>query len=124
MARTVNIYSDSLIAASDLSSAQFTFVELDTTAGGSKATVPSAGGTAYGVLQDKPKSGQIGSVLVIGESPVVVGSGGVTAGDLIATDNAGKAVTAVSGNYILGRAKETAAAGAYCTVALQRAGKL
>lgn len=117
MAREVNIFSISKVAAADLSSSQFCAVVTDTAG---KAALPgSTGLMATGILQDKPASGQVGSVMVLGESKGLVGTGGVTAGDHVAAiTTTGQIVTAATGNYILGIANETAAAGALTTVTL------
>jgi hypothetical protein len=59
-----------------------------------------------GVLQDAPASGEPANVVVFGLSKMVAG-GTITAGQLVGTDNAGKAVAIVAGTdttqYILGR---------------------
>ena len=61
---------------------------------------------------------------MLGVSKLVVGAVGVTAGDLLATDVNGKAVTAVAGNKILGRALATGAAGVIILALIQQKGKL
>ena len=122
MARSVNIWSKSLIAAADLSSSQYGAVVVDTNG---KAALPgSAGVQCVGILQDKPKSGQVGTVMVLGESKAVAGTGGVTAGDALHAATDGSVVTATSGKFILGIALDTAAAGAYTTVVLVPGGKV
>ena len=80
-------------ASADLSASQFCFVAVN--ANGQLA-LPSAGGDAEGILQDKPNgAGVYGEVGILGVSKLVVGAAGVTAGDLLATDVNGKAVTAI-----------------------------
>jgi hypothetical protein len=109
-------------ASADLSASQFCFVVVN--ANGQLA-LPSAGGDAEGILQDKPNAaGQAAEVGILGVSKVVVGTGGVTAGDLLATDANGKAVTAATGNKILGRALATGAAGTLIPALIQQKGKL
>lgn len=117
MAREVKIFSDSYIAAADLSSSQFCAVVTDTAG---KAALPgSTGLLATGILQDKPTAGQVGEVLILGKSKGLVGTGGVTMGDHVtALTTTGRIVTAATGNYILGIAQDTAAAGEYTTVLL------
>ena len=88
-------------------------------------TLPSAGGDADGILQDKPNAlGVFGEVGILGVSKLVVGAAGVTAGDLLTTDTAGKAVTAASTNKILGRALASGASGVIIPALIQQKGKL
>jgi hypothetical protein len=111
-----------LPASADLSASQFCFVAVN--ANGQLA-LPSAGGDAEGILQDKPNAaGQAAEVGILGISKLVVGAGGVTAGDLLATDVNGKAVTAATGNKILGRALATGTAGTLIPALIQQKGKL
>lgn len=121
MAREVNIFTKSVIAAADLSSSQFCAVKLDTSA---KAALPGAGGQCFGIIQNKPKAAESASVMVLGQSKMVVGSAGVTMGDQITPDTAGKAVTAVSTNYVLGLALETGVSADIISVLLLPGGKV
>lgn len=116
MANTINIWSKSLIAAADLSASQYCAVIVDTAG---KAALPgSTGLMCIGILQDKPTSGQVGQVLVHGESKALC-NGTVTAGDHVAAiTTTGKIATAATGNYILGIAMESGTAGALITVDL------
>ncbi len=109
-------------ASADLSASQFCFVVVN--ANGQLA-LPAAGGDAEGILQDKPNgAGVIGEVGILGISKLVVGAAGVAAGDLLATDANGKAVTAASANKILGRALATGGAGTIIPALIQQKGKL
>ena len=111
-----------LLASADLSASQFCFVVVN--ANGQLA-LPAAGGDAEGILQDKPNgAGVVGEVGILGVSKLVVGAAGVTGGDLLASDAAGKAVTAASTNKILGRALATGAAGVIIPALIQQKGKL
>jgi hypothetical protein len=111
-----------LPASADLSASQFCFVVVN--ANGQLA-LPAAGGDAEGILQDKPNgAGVVGEVGILGVSKLVVGAAGVTGGDLLASDANGKAVTAVTGNKILGRALATGAAGVIIPALIQQKGKL
>src|SRR5579884_3674982 len=104
-------------ASADLSASQFCFVAVN--ANGQLA-LPAAGGDADGILQDKPNAaGSAGEVGILGVSKLVVGAGGVTAGDLLASDVNGKAVTAAAGNKILCRALATGAAGTIIPALIQ-----
>jgi hypothetical protein len=116
----------SLPASGDLSASQYCFV---TTNNAGNVAVTGAGLSADGVLQDKPTAaGQSSEVAPLDGciSKVVVGgtAATLTAGDLVASDAAGKAVTATTGNYILGRALATRTTGQVAPVLLFSMGKL
>jgi len=109
-------------ASADLSASQFCFMTVNSSG---QLALPSAGGDADGILQDKPNAAAVeGELAVLGISKLVVGTAGVTAGDLLATDANGKAVTATTGNKILGRALATGAAGVIIPALIQQKGKL
>ncbi len=111
-----------LPASADLSASQFCFVAVNANG---QLVLPAAGGDAEGILQDKPNgAGAYGEVGILGVSKLVVGAGGVTAGDLLSCDVNGKAVTAAAGNKILGRALTTGAAGVIIPALIQQKGKL
>jgi hypothetical protein len=120
MAKELQLFDRSYIAAADLSSSQFCAVALDNTG---KVNLPSAGAKIIGVLQNKPKSGQVADVRVLGVTKMVAGTGGVTAGDALKANSDGTALTATSGTYQIGFAESTAAAGAYATAILLPSGK-
>ena len=109
-------------ASADLSASQFCFMTINSSG---QLALPSAGGDADGILQDKPNGvGVEGELAVLGISKLVVGTAGVTCGDLLTTDAAGKAVTATTGNKILGRALATGASGVIIPALIQQKGKL
>jgi len=111
-----------LPASADLSASQFCFVAVNSDG---NLALPAAGGDADGILQDKPNAlGAFGEVGILGVSKLVVGAAGVTAGDLLTTDTAGKAVTAASTNKILGRALASGASGVIIPALIQQKGKL
>ena len=122
MAYEQTLHTISAPASADLSASQFCFVAVNSSG---QLALPSAGGDADGILQDKPNAAAVaGEVGILGVSKLVVGTGGVTAGDLLATDVNGKAVTATTGNKILGRALVTGAAGVIIPALIQQKGKL
>lgn len=98
--------AETYIAGEDLSSAQYTFVTDD----GTDVTQTGAGLAATGVLFNAPVSGDAATVVRGGDPNVWVGTGGVTAGDEVASDANGKAVVAVADDVVLGIAREDAAA--------------
>ena len=122
MAYEQSLRSIGLPASADLSASQFCFMTVNSSG---QLALPSAGGDADGILQDKPNAAAVeGELAVLGISKLVVGAAGVTAGDLLATDANGKAVTATTGNKILGRALATGAAGVIIPALIQQKGKL
>lgn len=104
-----------LIAAADLSAAQYCFVGVDNAG---KVALPTATGqVCVGVLQNKPTAGQVAEVMVTGVTFLKADGTGLTAGDKIeAVTTTGVAqVAAGAGTNIQGVALETAAAGAIFT---------
>lgn len=123
MAWEIPGFSFTLPAAADLSASQFCFVNADTTAAGSRAALPSAGGRTIGVLQNKPGAAGIAATIVnTGIVKVRVGTGGVTAGDTVQALADGKITTAVATKYAAGIALETGVAGVLVPVLLTPSG--
>lgn len=92
-------------ASADLSAKQYLFMELGS---GTIAAANAITDVPVGVLQNKPDAaGQMGEVCMIGFTKMVA-SAAITAGALIGTTTAGKAVALTVGTdttqYILGRA--------------------
>jgi len=123
----------SFAATNDLTGKQFYLVDCDAATSTSSITnviTPTAAGQkVLGVLQNKPAAGQEAQVMLLGISKVVAGAA-VAAGDLVMSDNQGRAVTATPAgafpatNFIVGRAlNAAAAAGALISVVLQFNGK-
>lgn len=107
-------------AGEDLSSAQFKFVTLE--ADGNVDLADAAGERAVGVLLNKPDAaGKAATVAMTGKVMVVAG-GTVTAGDEIATDASGDAVTASSTNIVMGYALEDAVDGQVFAIELIQGG--
>ncbi|MDD5034848.1 MAG: hypothetical protein PHE55_08835 [Methylococcaceae bacterium] len=71
----------------------------------------SKGGFAVGILQDEPGDTEAATVAYTGQSKMIAGTGGVAAGDLIASDTDGTGITASAEEYFLGAALTTADAG-------------
>lgn len=110
----------SMTAGADLSAAQFTFVKMNTT----DRTVVAAGNgeAAFGVLLNKPTSGQAATVVTHGRVIVEVGTGGLTAGDTVGVDANGEAVTSATNDIIVGYCVEGASAGERATIDFFRGG--
>jgi hypothetical protein len=91
--------SVSLEAAADLSSYQDRFVKLSS----GKVTYCGAGQDAIGVLTNDPSAaGRAAEVVLSGIAKVTAG-GNCTQDGMAASDSAGRAVNAASGDYILGK---------------------
>lgn len=116
MALQQEVRSLSLPASADLSASQFCFVNID---GNGRIALPSAGGDAVGVLQDKPdaidRAGQVGMLNMSGRLKVKA-SAGITAGAKVKTDVAGNALTATSGSHVLGTCLKTCSSGDLCEI--------
>lgn len=120
MATQGNQIRETMIAGADLSAKQFTFVIGNTT----DRTVVNAtdGQAADGVLINDPISGAAATVVTNGRVIIEVGTGGLTAGDDVASDANGEAITADTADIIVGKALETAAAGTRTTIDFFRGG--
>lgn len=107
-------------AGADLSTKQFYCVKLTAAR---TVNLASAGGEAiYGVLQNKPLSGQAADVGCLGITKAAAGNT-FAAGALLMTDSTGRLITATSTNHAVAQAIEaSSAAGAVVTVAIGLAG--
>ncbi len=72
------------VAGEDLSTYQYKWVALS--ADDTIEACDNAADDPIGILQDKPTSGQVGSVMVFGMSRLKSDSGGLTQGDQVGTD--------------------------------------
>lgn len=108
-----------LPANADLSANQYAFVVVNTSA---RVALASNGADAIGVLVNDPAAaGRPAAIQIDGVAKLKVGSGGLTMGDNVAADTNGVAITAATGDAILGKALETVAAGGIASVLLVRA---
>lgn len=118
MATEMPLMIISMVAGADLSAKQYYFVEQTGT--GRNVTVCNAvTDKVIGVLQNKPTSGQVAEVLVLGMSKVS-GDADLAIGDLIGTSSDGQAAAYVPGTdttkYVVGRViDENGAAGGLVT---------
>lgn len=96
----------SMLAGADLSTSQFYAVKVSAD---DTVVLSGDGQDAIGVLQDTPASGQTGAVQLDGVSKAVAGAA-IVAGAKVASNGAGKFITAVATKAVIGTAK-TAAAG-------------
>lgn len=101
-------------ASGDLSAAQYLFMTIN--ASGQLATTGD-GLKTDGVLQNKPAAaGRAGTLAIDGVVKVRAGAA-ITAGDDVSVDASGRAVTAITGDVVAGRAMEDAS-GANVVVAV------
>lgn len=100
--------STTLRAAGDLSASQNCFVLVNSD--GRVAVVASAGGDADGVLQNDPAAIDREAEVAFSGVVKVVAGDAVTRGAKVQSDALGRAITAASGDHVLGRALETAGA--------------
>lgn len=107
------------IAGEDLSSAQFKFVTLE--ADGQVDLADVAGENCIGVCLVGAAAGKAVTVAMTGKVMVTAG-GTIAAGDEIATDAAGDAVTATTGNIVMGYATEAGVDGQIIAIELIQGG--
>jgi hypothetical protein len=105
-----------LTASADLSTKQFYLCNIGSTG---VAVNVTAGGQVDGVLLDKPAAAGRACALQVDGVCKVQAGGTITAGDLLASDNAGKAVTAATTDKVFGRALGAGASGSLVTVLLK-----
>lgn len=108
MATNQEQFCITLEAGQDLSAKQFRFMTL---ASDGQIDPTGDGALAVGVLQNDPDTaGHAAEVAIMGQTKVVAG-GTVTGGADVASDAAGEAVAAASGDEILGTAIDGGADG-------------
>lgn len=101
-------------AAADLSANQFYAVKI--TAARAVNLASTGGEVAYGILQNKPTSGQAADVGIFGITKVAAGAA-FSAGAQLMTDNTGRLITRTSTNHCVGIALEAATAAAQIVTA-------
>ena len=109
------------IAGEDLSSAQFKFVTLESD--GQVDLADAAGENAIGVCLVGGTAGKAVTVAVSGKVMVTAG-GTIAAGAQIQTDAAGDALTAATGDVVLGYALESAVDGQIFAIELIQGGNV
>lgn len=102
-------------AAADISTKQFYCVEV--TADKTVNVCNAAGENCLGILQNKPSVvGDVCDIMCIGVSKVMVGTGGLTAGQVWEAAADGTAIVATTGKVGMGTVLIGAAAGKLATV--------
>ena len=105
-----------MIAAADLSAAQFKMVKVTAALTVNLATVKGEG--IIGILQNKPKLGEPCDVMHVGISKLVTGAGNLAAAAQYETDTDGTGVTAEVGKVSPGSVLMGASAGELATVTI------
>lgn len=110
MAFSNDLGCESFVASGDLDTSQFHIVNIV----GAHTVANAVIRTGYGVLQNKPKTGEHATVAVEGTTKVIAGAA-VSVGDLITSAGSGFATTVASGvagdKQVMGRAITAAASG-------------
>jgi len=109
------------IAGEDLSSAQFKFVTLESD--GQVDLADAAGENAMGVCLVGGTAGNAVTVCVSG-SVMITAGGTVAAGASLQTDASGDAITAASGDVVLGYAREAGVDGQIIEMEMIQGGNL
>jgi hypothetical protein len=105
MAHEANLVNITLPASGDLSTKQYYIVAVNSSG---QAAVCGDGAMAAGVLQNKPSAAGRSSTVAVSGITKVIAAGIIAPGAKIASDNAGKATTATTGEYVIGIALNTA----------------
>lgn len=112
-----------LEAAADLTAQQYTAVRI-TSANKINVASQSVAVGLVGVLQNKPKSGEFGTVAYLGKSKMIAG-GTITAGAVLTCNGSGRAIAVTSGSLemVFAQALDAAADGDVMTVLLRPAAR-
>jgi hypothetical protein len=110
--------NSALVAASDLTANRFYAVKVGT---GGTVALAGAGSSVFGILTNKPDTGEACAVDTHGISCALLG-GSVTRGDALVPDATGRLVTASSPELGVATALETGTVGQMISVAMSPAG--
>jgi hypothetical protein len=119
MARDEAVTCITLEAGADLSTKQYFFVSMSSDG---QVDPTGDGASAIGVLQNDPAAAGRAAEVAIGGRTMVSAGGTIAAGAAVASDAAGEAVTAATGDVILGTALEGASDGDICAILFQPRG--
>lgn len=104
-----DMWTESRVCGENLTGQQFRFVKLN--AAGRVVRCNTAGERAYGILLNKPNTGETAQVVKAPGGNIVVAGAAIAAiGAELQTDNQGRAIPAVAGDYVNAIAKQTASA--------------
>ena len=121
MASSKPILTDTFPVSADLSADQFLFVTLNSSG---LIILPAAeGDLALGVLDDTPRAGTHGTVVMAGIAKVIAGTS-ITPMQQLSADTTGKAIAADTGDTVVALALQAAASGDVFSVLLTPSGFL
>jgi len=106
-------------ADEDLSGSQFYLVEI--TGDNQVGLTDTTDAPAAGVIQNKPKSGYHATVCPLGVTKIIVGSGGLTAGDVVSAADSGFCCKVTSGHRAIGYCIDGAGSGYIATAFINMA---
>lgn len=112
----------SMEAGEDLSAAQFHFVTLESD--GKVDLADSAGENCYGILLNKPDAADKAATVAISGRCLVEAGGTVAAGAALQTNATGEAITAATGDYVMGYALEAGVDGQIIAMELIQGGNI
>ena len=107
-------------AGGNVSAAQFKFVTLESD--GQVDLANAAGENCIGVLLNNPDAAGKAATVAISGKVMITAGGTIAAGAAVATDAAGDAVTATTGNIVMGYALEAGVDGQVIAVELIQGG--
>jgi len=93
------------------SSGQFLAVKVSTAADFTVLHCSTGNERMFGILQNKPKSGEAANVMTVGESKVMLGSATITRGSLLEVNSAGRLIVAASGHIAVAELLESGTTG-------------
>jgi len=96
------LLQNAILAGADLSAAtrQFSLVKL--AAGPTVVAVAATTDVPYGVLLNRPKSGEVAEVALLGQVKLRAGAADLAAGAILGYDADGRGITVASGSRIVG----------------------
>lgn len=115
MAYEIPGFSFSLIAGQDLSTSLFCGVDVSSAG---KAALPVQGKRCIGILQNKPASGEVATIVTTGVSKVKIGITGLVAGNNVTVDDDGTIIQSTNLDRAIGVALKSGNAGEIGTVLL------
>lgn len=119
MAYENSLHVISAVAGADLSTHQYKFVKLNSTA--NQVVLCGDGEDGDGVLQNDPASGEAALVAIGGATKVKLG-GTVAAGGVVSSGASGVANASANGDYMLGKALTGGASGEIITMIFAKNG--
>jgi hypothetical protein len=121
MASSKPILTDAFPVSADLSADQYLFVTLNSS--GELELPPNSTTPVIGVLDDTPRAGSHGTVVILGTAKVAYGAS-LTVMEELSAATSGKAIAAASGDCVIALALEAGASGEIHKVLLVPSGLL